>query len=458
MTVDVEVEQEVATEVVEVSPVEELLGARYTIGAELGRGAFGVTYAGTRRTDGMAVAIKSMDVSTVSDWKTVELFEREAKVLRALNHPGIPRYVEHSAPTEKRPDARFVLVQELADGVSLAQKLAGGWRPTEAQAERIGRQLLDICAYLHDLEPPVVHRDIKPANVIVDTGADGQLTVRLVDFGAVKERIASETRIESTVVGTYGYMAPEQFQGRSQPASDLYGIGATLVHLVTGIAPADIPQKRLKLDWEPRANVSKGFARWVNALIEPAPEDRFASARSAYEAPLTDAAPVSASEPPVHSKIRATHYKDTLTIHFPAGSGKASVPALAFSTVWLGFVGFWTASAISMGASLLFPLFSIPFWIVGIGMFRKELAKINRGTLLSIGPEHFVFATKRGLGTKRRTGKTKDLVANNDVSYQKPRPFVLSEGARAHTISDDISAAERTWLDALINEHVARHK
>ena len=97
-----------------------------------------------------------------------------------------------------------------------------------------------------------------------------------------------------TVVGTYGYAPMEQFGGRSVPASDLYALGATLIHLVTGTAPADLPQKSLRIQFQEQVSLSKDFVSWLEGLTEPDIEQRFSTANQALATlnnPLTFTSP-----------------------------------------------------------------------------------------------------------------------------------------------------------------------
>ncbi len=139
---------------------------------------------------------------------------------------------------------------------------------------------MPILQYLHELNPPIIHRDIKPQNIIQRD--DGHIF--LVDFGAVQSVYRHTVAFGSTVVGTYGYMAPEQFQGQACPATDLYGLGATLLNLLTHSSPSELPKKRLKCDFRPYVTVSPVFADWLDRLLEPLAEDRFDSARGAIAA------------------------------------------------------------------------------------------------------------------------------------------------------------------------------
>ena len=132
--------------------------------------------------------------------------------------------------------------------------------------------------YLHRQDPPIIHRDVKPSNLIKQP--DGNYS--LVDFGGAQVMVPSDVG-GSTIIGTTGYMPPEQLTGRACPQSDLYGLGATLVHLVTHISPSDLPTRRLKLDWRDRANLTRPMSDFIDRLIEPVVEDRFGSAREAQQ-------------------------------------------------------------------------------------------------------------------------------------------------------------------------------
>lgn len=137
----------------------------YRVIRELGRGAAGSTVEaetpdGTRR-----VAVEELSLGAVDDWTQLEEVEREARVLRELDHDGIPDYVDHHRPSSDVPDAPFLLVQELARGKTIAGKLDEGWRPTEDEVRSIARQVLDGLAYLGSRSPPLVHRDVKPHNL-----------------------------------------------------------------------------------------------------------------------------------------------------------------------------------------------------------------------------------------------------------------------------------------------------
>jgi serine/threonine protein kinase len=223
------------------------------------------------------VIIKLLGFSDQLQWEQLKLFEREAQILQHLDHPRIPQYRAYFAI--EGPIHWFALVQQYIPGESLKDRLAQGQRFDERQVQQIATDLLRILIYLHELSPPVIHRDIKPSNII--WGTDDH--IYLIDFGAVQERAAVEGAT-FTVVGTYGYTPIEQFGGRAVPASDLYALGATLIHLVTGVSPADLPQQDLRVQFADRVSLEPYFMQWLEKLTDPAVNQRFSTAHDALEA------------------------------------------------------------------------------------------------------------------------------------------------------------------------------
>jgi serine/threonine protein kinase len=220
------------------------------------------------------VTIKALYFGQGMEWQDLKLFEREVQTLKSLAHPRIP-YYQDSFWLEQPEGNYFCLVQNYILGASLAEKINAGWRLEAAEVERVATSILEILVYLHKQNPPVIHRDIKPNNLI--WGEDNQ--VYLVDFGAVQAEISAGRT--TTVVGTYGYMPPEQFGGRTVPASDLYGLGTTLLFLLTGTNPADLPQEDLKIQFHDRVRIEQPLKKWLEHMVEPSLEDRFQDADEA---------------------------------------------------------------------------------------------------------------------------------------------------------------------------------
>lgn len=255
---------------------EDIVGDRYRIITPLGQGGVGTTYEAEDLTNYQRVAIKALSLRQIKEWKVLELFEREAKVLANIKHPGIPKYLNYFY-VDTESDRRFYLVQELVSGYSLAYWMQQGLRFDETQVKLIAIKLLKILKYLHCLKPPVIHRDIKPQNIILRQ--DGQ--VFIVDFGAVQDVYRYTISRSGTFVGTLGFMPPEQLKGQVFPASDLYSLGATLLFLLTHRWPDEFPQRRMKIDFRSVMQVSDKFANWLEKMIEPLVEDRFYSASKA---------------------------------------------------------------------------------------------------------------------------------------------------------------------------------
>ena len=259
----------------------------YQIKKLLGEGGSSTTYEAVDLQTHQRVALKALSLQKMNDWKVLELFEREANVLSKLNHPGIPRYLDYFYVDT--PDNRcFYIVQELAEGQSLASLVENGWHASESEIQRIATQILNILVYLHSQTPPVIHRDIKPENIVfkspIDSRKQKDWAVCLVDFGAVQNTYYNTLMRGSTVVGTYGYMAPEQFLGQAVPATDLYGLGGTLLYLLTHRSPAELPTNILEGDFRSQIQISSAFADWLKKMIAPDLENRFRSAKEALEA------------------------------------------------------------------------------------------------------------------------------------------------------------------------------
>jgi serine/threonine protein kinase len=229
------------------------------------------------------VVVKELHFAHLTDWKHLELFEREARMLARLEHPSIPRCFDYFQDAGE--SATFYIVQELIEGPSLLRRMESGPMLGQKDIRKIAIGLLDVLEYLHGRAPPIIHRDIKPSNVLLRPNG----TPALIDFGGI--RAAWRHRDEgATVVGTFGYMAPEQSLGKATPASDLYSLGATLLHLVTGQPPSAFPFDSGRIEVPDDLPTDRRLANLIEALLRPAPRDRPADAEAA-RAQLTAAAP-----------------------------------------------------------------------------------------------------------------------------------------------------------------------
>ncbi len=263
-----------------------VLRGRYRILHPLGEGGFGVTYKAVDQDtfDSLCVVKRLRPLST--DPYTLatarKLFEREAKVLNRLNHfDQVPRLLAHF-----EQDQDFYLVQEFVAGHDLSRELIPGKPLGEAEVLQLLRDILEILRHVHAHQ--IIHRDIKPAN-LMRRDADGKLV--LIDFGAVKEvgRLVSpapgQTQL-ATVIGSVGYIAPEQLNGKPQPCSDLYAVGVLAIQALTGRPPQKIRDdpRTGQLIWRDLVQVSEELAEILDRMICPRWQERFQSAAEVLEA------------------------------------------------------------------------------------------------------------------------------------------------------------------------------
>jgi serine/threonine protein kinase len=248
-----------------------LIGGRYRLGPKIGKGSQGEIFLARDRqvksattSEPNVVVVKR--ITPRGTWKSFELFEREAKVLAQLRHPGIPRYLA----TIEEPPGTFNLVMERAPGEDL-RTLSARHRLSQSELHDILVRCLEILDYLGTRTPPVVHRDIKPSNIVRGPGPNGSCA--LVDFGGVLD--VARDKGGSTVVGTFGYIAPEQLHGEATPATDIYALGATIVALAGGIEPEDVPRKGLRMDLDRHLPALDPTLRAaLVAMTDPEPDKR----------------------------------------------------------------------------------------------------------------------------------------------------------------------------------------
>ncbi|WP_055076546.1 serine/threonine-protein kinase [Pseudanabaena sp. 'Roaring Creek'] len=252
----------------------------YQVIKELGHNLEGgrFTYLAKRLADNVDVAIKQFQFATGSGWDGFRAIEREIQSLQGLNHRGIPKYLD-----KFETGNGYCLVTEYFP----ADTLAAARSFTPDQIKQIAVQILEILVYLQERMPPVIHRDVKPENILVDDN----LKVYLIDFGFARVGSGS-VAMSSANAGTFGFMAPEQIRNlKLTNASDLYGLGLTLICLIGAIRSTDIGNyidfsnqlDRSKIDPKLKG-CSLTFVKWLDQMVAPDPSKRFADAKSALEA------------------------------------------------------------------------------------------------------------------------------------------------------------------------------
>ncbi|MBF2021133.1 MAG: serine/threonine protein kinase [Hydrococcus sp. C42_A2020_068] len=447
--------------------IGQIISDRYEIQKQLGKKAGRQTFLARDLQTQELVVIKLLTFGEDFEWKHLELFEREAQTLRNLSHPAIPRYLNHfdvNLPNFKG----FALVQTYIDAKSLEEQLNSGRTFNQEEVKELAKSLLEILIYLHGQNPPVIHRDIKPSNILL-TNRSGHSVgqVYLVDFGAV-QTLAAREGATMTLVGTYGYMPPEQFGGRVVPASDLYSLGATLIYLFTGTPPADLPQKDLRIEFEKFTNLSPALRNWLRRMTEPSLERRFQSAEQALQAlealESSQLVPLTPSEisQPFGSKILLYKDSEKFELIVPAEGFHPGLVFLgAFAIAWNSFIFFWTSMALTAPSpgNLFFALFSLPFWAAGISMILKILFSLFGRNILHIDREKISLA-KELFGFRYRQSRSFPRQAINklqrtNLSYTKdsdgdrvsiPPSLIIWAGTQKYRLDFPLSEPELDWI------------
>lgn len=265
---------------------DSILQGRYRIVRQLGRGGMGAVYEAVDSRLGITVALKETLSSEDSMRKQ---FEREARLLAGMQHPALPRVSDHFVEGN-----RAFLVMQFIGGVDLARIIAQ--QPGPFPREQViawADQLLDALIYLHSRDRQVIHRDIKPHNLKLT--ATGQIA--LLDFGLAKAQPSDQSVTHSQAFFGYTrhYAPLEQIQDqRTDPRSDIYALGATLYHLLTGIKPPDAMVRAaavvnagsdpLVTADEIHAAVGPQIAAILNKAMAQKPEERYETAEEFREA------------------------------------------------------------------------------------------------------------------------------------------------------------------------------
>ncbi len=219
-------------------PPNRLLQDRYLILKKLAQGGQSAVYLVADTLDNSAqYALKEMSESELNLAERKQAladFQREADMLRLLNHPALAKV--YSTFVE---DAKHYMLMEYVAGRNLEEVLAEAGKPlAEAQVVAWGIALCDVLAYLHRQDPPIIYRDLKPSNIIVRPDD----TVKLIDFGIARFHQTGQSK-DTVCLGTDGYAPIEQYSGKTEPGSDIYALGATLYQLLTNKVPAAAPTR-----------------------------------------------------------------------------------------------------------------------------------------------------------------------------------------------------------------------
>lgn len=254
--------------------VGTVLGGKYEILKKIGQGGMSIVYVAMDTRLNKQWAVKEIKQNPKQDTRTLlKGLQMEANILKMVDHPVLPRIVDII-----NYNGTVFVVMDYIEGRPLSEVLKlEGAQPQEKVIEW-AKDLCSALDYLHSMNPPIIYRDMKPSNIMLKP--DGK--VKLIDFGTAKE-FDVESLADTTALGTRGYAAPEQFgdaRGRgihkTDARTDIYSLGATLYHVLTGKNPSEPPYviKPIR-DWDP--SLSSGLEKIINKCTMPNPEDRYQS-------------------------------------------------------------------------------------------------------------------------------------------------------------------------------------
>lgn len=250
--------------------IGSLVDGKYKILSQAGKGGMSVVYMAINEKANKTWAVKEVRKDGVLDFEEVKQgLIVETDILKKLKHTNLPSIVDVI-----EDDETFLIVMDYVEGRSLQETLDEYGAQPQDKVIEWAKQLCDVLGYLNSRTPPIIYRDMKPRNVMLKP--DGNLV--LIDFGTARE-FKEKNLADTTCLGTIGYAAPEQFGGMGQTdaRTDIYGLGATLYHLVTGMNPSEPPYE-IKPIREINPTLSSGLERIILRCTQRNPDDRYQSA------------------------------------------------------------------------------------------------------------------------------------------------------------------------------------
>ncbi len=250
--------------------IGSLVDGKYKILNKVGQGGMSVVYLAMNEKANKQWAVKEVRKDGIRDFEVVKQgLVAETDILKKLNHPNLPSIIDVIDAEES-----FIIIMDYIQGNSLNKALEEFGAQSQDNVIAWAKQLTDVLGYLHSRTPAIIYRDMKPANIMLKP--DGNVT--LIDFGTARE-YKEKNLADTTCLGTVGYAAPEQFGGMGQTdaRTDIYCLGATLYHLVTGMNPCEPPYE-IKPIREINPSLSAGLEKIILKCTQRDPDDRYQSA------------------------------------------------------------------------------------------------------------------------------------------------------------------------------------
>ena len=245
--------------------IGSVIDGKYKILTQIGKGGMSVVYLAMDTHLNKQWAIKEIRKSKTgkNDEIVVNSLLAEANLMKRLDHPALPRIVDIIDN-----GVTIYVVMDYIEGESLDKILLDQGPQSEELVLEWAKQLCDALSYLHQQKPPIIYRDMKPANVMLKPEGN----IKIIDFGIAREYM-EESLSDTTVLGTKGYAPPEQYSGQTDARSDIYALGMTMHHLLTGIDPRRGESYAPVRMWNPE--ISEGMELIIDKCVSPAPEHRY---------------------------------------------------------------------------------------------------------------------------------------------------------------------------------------
>lgn len=326
-------------------------GDEYLVIELIAKGGMGAVYKVLRYSDKTTWALKEMSETVIDggDYEqTIAAFRSEAEILETLDHENLPKVIDVF-----EYEHRQYLVMDLVEGYTLSQLMEkNGSKIDEAAVIDWAKQLCIVLSYLHSRKPPVIYRDLKPDNVMVES-ASGR--VKLIDFG-IARRFRGGKSSDTILLGTHGYAAPEQYgkKGQSDARTDIFALGATLHHLLTGIDPSQRPW-----NFEPIKKYNSSISTRVCEAIDKAVNGdrvrRPASAAQMYKAMTGKTLPrpkKAKAKPASKKKKQPSATSGSKKKSSDAGASKPPLPVVLVQELGLGSVARGEQAVASLAISV----------------------------------------------------------------------------------------------------------
>ncbi|MEF2877297.1 MAG: serine/threonine-protein kinase [Blautia sp.] len=247
--------------------IGSVVDGKYKILNKIGQGGMSIVYLAMNERANKQWAIKVVRKDGVKNFEVVKQgLVVETDLLKKLNHPNLPSIIDVIDG-----DGTFLIVMDYIEGRHLESVVKEYGAQNQEDVIDWAKQLCDVLSYLHSRKPPIIYRDMKPSNIMLKP--DGK--VMLIDFGTAREFKESSVA-DTTCLGTQGYAAPEQYGGHGQTdaRTDIYCLGATLYHLLTGHNPSEPPYEMYPIRyWNP--DLSSGLEEIIWKCTQKNPEDRY---------------------------------------------------------------------------------------------------------------------------------------------------------------------------------------